>query len=60
MTNEFNETITKVTVSQSQWIIFYANKPLFYGTIAGVLLLTGGIVALIVFLKKKKAAKKED
>ena len=57
-TNEFNETFTKVTVSQSQWIIFYANKPLFYGTIAGVVLLAGGIVALIVFLKKKKAAKK--
>ena len=57
-TNEFNETFIKVTVSQSQWIIFYANKPLFYGTIAGVVLLVGGIVALIVFLKKKKAAKK--
>ena len=57
-TNEFNETFTKVTVSQSQWIIFYANKPLFYGTIAGIVLLAGGIIALIFFNKKKKVAKK--
>lgn len=57
-TNAFNETFTKVTVSQSQWIIFYANKPLFYGTIAGVVLLISGIIALILLPKKKKAAKK--
>ena len=57
-TNAFDEIYTRVTVSQSQWIIFYANKPLFYGTIAGIVLLVGGIVALIIISKKKKAAKK--
>ncbi len=53
-TNEYNNTFAKVTVSQSGWIIFYANKPLFYGSIAGVILLTAGIAFLIVFLKKRK------
>ena len=57
-TNEFYEVFTKVTVSQSEWIIFYANKPLFYGVIAGIALLAGGITGLIFFLKKKKASKK--
>jgi len=56
-TNEYNETYTKVTVSQSGWIIFYANKPLFYGSIAGVLLLVGGIIFLIFFKKRKKESK---
>ena len=57
-TNEFVATYTKATVSQSQWIIFYANKPLFYGTIAGVVILAGGIIALIFIKNKKKTAKK--
>jgi len=52
-TNEFNENYTKVTVSQSGWIIFYANKPLFYGSIAGALVLIAGIVFLIVLKKRK-------
>ena len=56
-TNEYNETYTKVTVSQSGWIIFYANKPLFYGSIAGVLLLVGGIIFLIFLKKRKKETK---
>ena len=56
-TNEYNETYTKVTVSQSRWIIFYANKPLFYGSIAGVILLAGGI-SFLIFLKKRKKASK--
>ena len=53
-TNEFDETFTKVTVSQSQWIIFYANTPLFIGTIVGVLVAIG----LIIFLIKHKNDKK--
>lgn len=53
-TNEYNKTFAKVTVSQSGWIIFYANKPVFYGSIAGVVLLTAVIAFLIVFLKKRK------
>ena len=55
--NEYNETYTKVTVSQSGWVIFYANKPLFYGSIAGVVLLIGAII-LLVLLKKRKKDKK--
>ncbi len=58
ITNQFQQSFSKVTVSQSQWIIFYANKPLFYGSIAGVILLIGGIFVLIFLLKKKKSAKK--
>ena len=56
-TNEYNETYIKVTVSQSRWIIFYANKLLFYGSIAGVILLAGGI-SFLIFLKKRKKASK--
>lgn len=52
-TNEYNTTFKNVTVSASGWIIFYANKPLFFGTIAAV---ASPIVAFIIFLiyKKKK------
>ncbi len=56
-TNEYNEIFSKVTVSQSGWIIFYANKPLFYGSIAGVLLLIVGILFLILVKKRKKEEK---
>jgi len=57
-TNEYEKTFKKVTVSQSGWIIFYANKPLFYGSIAGVLLLVGAIIFLIVYKKRKGEEKK--
>ena len=53
-TNAYDQTFTKVTVSQSGWVIYYANKPLFYGSIAGVILLAGGIIFLIVYKKRKK------
>ncbi len=53
-TNTYDQTFKKVTVSQSGWVIFYANKPLFYGSIAGVILLVGGIIFLIVYKKRKK------
>lgn len=51
-TNTFDETFEKVTVSQSKVVIFYANKPLFYGSIAGLLAVTGG--GLFFILRKKK------
>ena len=57
-TNEYNETYTKVTVSQSGLIIFYANKPLFYGSIAGVFLLVGSVIVLFLVKKRKKEDKK--
>jgi len=57
-TNEYNETFTKVTVSQSGWVIFYANKPLFYGSIIAVLVVIGGLVGFIVYKKRKSAKAK--
>jgi len=54
LTNEYNELFERVTVSQNQFVIFYANTPLFVGTIAGVLAVAG----LIVFLVKRKGNKK--
>ena len=54
LTNEYNELFERVTVSQNQFVIFYANTPLFVGTIVGVLAVAG----LIVFLIKRKGNKK--
>lgn len=56
-TNEYNEIFTKVTVSQSQLVIFYANKPAFYGTIAGSVAL---LAVIILLLKRKKNKKKAN
>jgi hypothetical protein len=56
-TNEYHRIFTKVTVSQSGWIIFYANKPLFYGTVAGVTIALGLLIFLLVFKCRKKEAK---
>ncbi len=46
------QEILDFTVSSSFWIRFYANKPLFYGSIGGISALL--IVAAVVFLRKKK------
>ncbi len=54
LTNEYNELFNNVTVSRNQLVIFYANTPLFYGTIIGVL----ALIALIIFLIKRKKDKK--
>ena len=53
-TNVYDETFTRVTVSPNQFVIFYANRPLFFGTVGGVL----GLIALIIFLVKRKKNKK--
>ena len=57
-TNVYDETFTRVTVSPNQFVIFYADRPVFFGTVGGVL----GLIALIIFLikrnkKNKKTAK---
>ena len=52
--NEIAEEYRKVTVSQSIWVIFYANKPLFYGVNAGVGALLLLFILLLIFKKKKK------
>ena len=54
-TNEYNEVFSRVTVSANSVIIFYANKPLFYGTIIGIVLTAGGIFLIVWKRKKKKA-----
>ena len=53
-TNAYDNTFTKVTVSPSGWVIYYANKPLFYGSIGGIIALAGGILLFVFFRKRKK------
>lgn len=43
-----------VTISTNFFVRFYANKPLFWGTIIVVILAAGGITALILVKRKKK------
>lgn len=54
--NEYSKLFQRVTVSRNQLVIFFANKPLFYGTIAGVLAL---IILMTILLKRKKGKKEE-
>ena len=58
LTNEYNELFARVTVSQNQFVIFYANTPAFVGAIVGILAVAGLIVFLIKRKGSKKAAKK--
>lgn len=44
-----------VTVSNDNWVIFYANKPLRYGTLGGILAL---LLFLILFFKRRKKDEK--
>lgn len=50
----FNE----ITVSRNFLVRWYANKPLFWGSIIGVIVLTGAIWFFIVAKKKRKEEKK--
>lgn len=59
-TNEYNIVFKKVTVSPSRWIIFYANKSLFYFTVAGILVLLTGTILLILFFKRRNKNEKEN
>lgn len=45
---------SKVTVSTSMFVRWFANKPLFYGSIAIVILLIMGLMFIIIASKKKK------
>lgn len=55
-TNEYTDLFQNVTVSRNQLIIFYANKPLFFGTIFGVLLI---LVIVVILIKRKKDNKEK-
>ena len=56
LTNEYNEIFDRVTISQNQLFIFYANTPVFVGTIFGVLTLLFLIIFLLMRKKKDKTA----
>lgn len=57
-TNEYNELFQEITVSPSQWIMFYANKTLFYGAVAAVCVPVAGGTAWILLRRKRKILKK--
>lgn len=44
-------------VTTNLWVRYYTNKPLFFGSIAGVIVLAGLIVFLVVYKKKKNEEK---
>ncbi len=44
-------------VTTNLWIRFYTDKPLFYGSIAGVVIASALIIFIIVYKKKKKEEK---
>ncbi len=46
--------VENFTVTTNKLVLFWANKPLFWGVTGGTLLVGAGIVLLIVFKKKKK------
>lgn len=54
--NEQVEEITDFYVTTNLWVRYYTNKPLFFGSIGGVILIAGLAVALVVIKKKKKQA----
>ncbi len=57
-TNETEKIIKNVTVSQNNWIIFYANKPVFYSVLIGVIaVIIASIFGIAVFIRKKRAKK---
>lgn len=54
--NEQVEEITNFFVTTDILVRYYNNKPLFFGSIGGVILIAGLAVALVVIKKKKKQA----
>ena len=53
----YDETITNVSVANSAFLIFWANKPLRWGSIGGVTAVAAGAAAFIVIRKRTKNLK---
>ncbi len=51
--NMYDKTFTNVSVSSSGFMIFWANKPLRWGSMAGVMILAAAIVFFITYKKRK-------
>lgn len=51
---ETDEIYSNVSISSSAFMIFWANKPLRWGSIAGVILLAAAIIFLVIFKKRKQ------
>lgn len=51
------EEVEGFYVTTNLWVRYYTNKPLFFGSIGGVILIAGSIVFLIVYKKRKKEKK---
>ena len=58
-TNIYNQIFDNVTVSTSKMIIFFANKPLFYGVILVCCAAAAGVIGFVIWKKKKKVKKEE-
>ena len=52
--NVFNSEIEDFYVTTNLWVRYYTNKPLFYGSIAGVVIIVGLIVLLVIFRRQKR------
>lgn len=52
--NETSEEFTDFFVTTNLWVRYYNNKPLFFGSIGGVILLAGLVVFLVVWKRRKK------
>lgn len=50
----YDETITNVSVANSAFLIFWANKPLRWGSIGGVSAIAAGAAAFVAIRKRKK------
>lgn len=55
--NELVENIEDFYITTNLWVRYYNNKVLFYGSIAGVILVSGLLVFLVVWKRKKNEAK---